>query len=285
MITTKQTAKIIESKLNALVEATDKPFRFFIHSNEGEYSAAIKGSQRELPVQRINGILLETMSTPVPLQGLNSVIKQETLQIIVPIDFGALREGVQSGGIDYVMSLLTAFVQDTVGLAGTETDDRGASFSYVLGISTPLVGMESYYGELGKAVPVTLSVAWQFIENGVLSNNAIFKLNGTPVVLMDGSIVRTRVGDTNNVDGQKEMTTRITQQGLTIKIVVPYKRGDVSETLMRDMLMGELPTVYAFEYDDGVITYSNRMAAREITSSHNAGKGITVTATLEIARG
>ena len=71
---------------------------------------------------------------------------------------------------------------------------------------------------------------------------------------------------------------------------MPYKRGDVSEMLFRDMLTGALQRVYELSYTDGDgntaqgVSASWDVVAREITASLTSGKGITVSATLEIAR-
>lgn len=290
MITTARMATILTDKLNEYqLNLNGRGCSFFIHSNEGEYNGEINGSQKQLPTNVINGVLLEQSSTPVPLVGLNSILLMQSLEVLIPVNMAARRLlARRSGGIDYAMKALNTFVQNCAGLTGTETDDDSKSYSYALSISTPMVGSEDYYGEVGKAVPVSMQVSWQFIENGVLANDVTITLDGTPVVLMDGAIVRTRTGDVSNVDGSKEMETAITQQGLTFKIVMPYKRDDVSYTLNQDMLSGTLDRVYTFTYNDNAnnpnSTQSFQVCANEIVQTMTAGKGITISATLTIAR-
>lgn len=297
MITTEKLAGMLTSKLNEYpLTLNGRGYSFFIHSNEGEYSGEVDGSQKQLPTNVINGVLIEQSSTPVPLAGLNSILLMQSLEVLIPVNMAARRLlGKRSGGIDYAMKVLNAFVQSCAGLTGTEQDDEGKSFSYALSVSTPMVGTEDYYGEVGKAVPVTMQVSWQFIENGVLANDVAITLDGTPVVLMDGAIVRTRTGDVSNVDGSEEMQTAITQQGLTFKVIMPLKRGDVSSALKHDMLTGNLKKTYTLAYDDrpivnGVPTNNGdaitvKVCAQEITQTMTAGKGITLSATLTIARG
>lgn len=296
MITTEKLAAMLTDKLNEYPHTINgREYSFFIHSNEGEYIAEIDGSQKRLPTNVLNGVLIEQSSTPVPLAGLNSILLMQSLTVVIPINMSARRLiGKRSGGIDYAMKALNAFVQSCAGLTGTISDDDGKSFSYALSVSTPMVGTEDYYGEIGKAVPVTMQVSWQFIENGVLANDVTITLDGTPVVLMDGAIVRTRTGDVSNVDGSEEMQTAITQQGLTFRIVMPLKRGDVSSMLKRDMLTGNLGKTYTLVYDDrpvvnGTVTnngdrVSINVCTQEITQTMTAGKGITLSVTLTIAR-
>ena len=291
MITNKQLVEKLTERLNAFAGTVGgRNYQFYVHSNEGEFENAIKGTQKKLPTILINGVLLEQSSTPIPLKGLDSVLLMQSLQVIIPCD-----ENKVTGRADYALQAINAFVADVAGNAGIITDEGGNSYAYILSVSTPFVGTENYFGQIGKAVPATLQVSWQLIKDGVLANNVTMKMkakgsaeNPTVVVLMDGAIVRTRTGDSSNVDGSEEMKTEVTQQGLTIKVIMPYKRGDVSEMLFKDMLTGALQRVYELSYADGDtaqgVSASWDVVAREITASLTSGKGITVSATLEIAR-
>ena len=291
MITNKQLVAKLTERLNAFAGTVGgRNYQFYIHSNEGEFENAIKGTQKQLPTILINGVLLEQSSTPIPLKGLDSILLMQSLQVIIPCD-----EDKVTGRADYALQAINAFVADVTGNAGIITDESGNSYAYVLSVSTPFVGTENYFGQIGKAVPATLQVSWQLIKDGVLANNVniLIRANGaenpvTPVVLMDGAFVRTRTGDASNVDNAEEMKTQITQQGLTLKVVMPYKRGDASEMLYKDMLSGKLDRKYLVIYSDAVgkqgLSQNWVMVAREITASLTSGKGITVTATFEIAR-
>ena len=297
MITTKELTAFIESKLNEFsVSVNGRNYQFLIHSDEGEFIDAIDGNQKQLPTNLLNGVLIEQSSTPIPLAGLNSVLLMQTLEVIIPVNNAQWRimRGKRSGGIDYAMSALNNFVEACAGLTGSLTEKltdeeentgkKGKTFSYALSVSTPSVGAENVYGEVGRAVPVTMQVSWQFIENGVLANDVTITLNGTPVVLMDGAIARTRTGDSSNVDGSNEMKTVITQQGLTFTVIIPYKRGDVSATLMQDMLDANLEKTYELAYQDPIISRSWTVVCRSITSSLTAQKAISIVAMFEIAR-
>ena len=223
---------------------------------------------------------------------------------IIPVD-----KSLQSGRADYAIQAINAFVQDVAGLAGTIQDGTSEdvsrnTYAYVLSVSTPYVGQEENFVELGRAVPVTCQVSWQFIKDGVLANNIKLTLNGMPVTLLDGVITRTRTGDAVNVAGSQEMQTAITQQGIVWRVVMPYKRGymtvsnvqvkNPSWQLYHDMLSGDLTTTYTLTYDDnsyesGVSqndgeTWSATVVAKEISVATTAGKGITLTALLTTAR-
>ena len=289
MVTTSQLANELQNRLNNFAGTLNgRDYKFRIRTNVGDYEHSTGGTQKKLAMLLINGLLIEQTSTPIPLKGLDSVLLMQTLNILIPCDM----TGDKQNRIEYAMNALNAFVSDVAGNAGNLSDSKGNRYAYVLSVSTPYVGQEALESEIGYCVPVSLQVSWQLIKDGVLANNVVIKMGvktaTTPVVLMDGAIVRTRTGDSSNVDNAEEMKTQITQQGLTLKVIMPYKRGDVSEVLFKDMLYGSLSQTYAVSYSDVIngqgLTRTWTMVAREITASLTSGKGITVTATLEIAR-
>lgn len=291
MITIQQMADELSAKLNRFTgQVNGQDFRFLIHCNEGDLQAKTGKTQRQKATVLINSVLIEQSSTPIPLKDLESVLMMQSLQVLVPCD-----EERVSGRAEYALSALNAFVADIAGNVGILTDENEKSYSYVLSASTPFVGTENYFGEVGKAIPVSLQISWQFIKDGVLANNVNMTLGvkGSDVypsvVLMDGAIVRTRTGDSTNVENSEEMETIITQQGLTVKVVMPYKRTDASAILFGDMLKGVLNRVYTLSYDDTVgKVVGNKgtwnVVAREITAALTAGKVMTLSATFEIAR-
>ena len=299
-------ASELTTRLNTFAgNVNGRPFNFLIHSNEGNFRAfANDGTQRQRATILINGVLGEQVSTPLPLQGLGSTLITQTLMFIIPID-----KSLQSGRADYAIQAINSFVQDVAGLAGTLQDGTSEdvnrnTYAYVLSVSTPYVGQEENFVELGRAVPVTCQVSWQLIKDGVIANNIKLTLNSMPVTLLDGVITRTRTGDAVNVQGSQEMQTAITQQGIVWRVVMPYKRGYVtvnntqvknpSWQLYHDMLVGDLSTTYTLAYDDNTYvggtsqnngeTWSATVVAKEISVATTAGKGITLTALLTTAR-
>lgn len=294
MVTTSQLANELQNRLNNFAGTLNgRDYKFIIRTNAGDYEHSTGGTQKKLATLLINGLLIEQTSTPIPLKGLDSVLLMQTLNILIPCDMTRDKQN----RIEYAMNALTAFVSDVAGNAGNLSDSKKNKYAYVLSVSTPYVGQEALESEIGYCVPVSLQVSWQLIKDGVLANNVTMKMkakgsaaNPTVVVLMDGAIIRTRTGDSSNVDGSEEMKTEVTQQGLTIKVIMPYKRGDVSAMLFKDMLTGALQRIYELSYADGDgdtaqgVSASWDVVAREITASLTSGKGITVSATLEIAR-
>lgn len=287
MITTEKLAVMLTDKLNEYpISLNGREYSFFIHSNEGEYSGEVDGSQKQLPTNVINGVLIEQSSTPVPLAGLNSILLMQSMEVLIPVNMAARRLlGRRSGGIDYAMQALNAFVQACAGLTGTEQDDEGKSFSYALSVSTPMVGTEDYYGEVGKAVPVSMQVSCQITENGVLSNQIKVSVDGMEVLYVEGGFERNRIAETFNAENSEELQSTITQQGLMMRVVTPYIKGGLGQTLIEDMLSGNLNRVYTVIYSDGVVTDKTlKMVATGIQQGVQAGMTVSVTATFALAK-
>lgn len=319
MITNEQLATQIETKLNPEIlrsstvdgvtvneycagNINGRPFAFKVHSNNGEYQAfAADGTQRNRSTVLVNAVLGEQISTPLPLQGLGSTLISQTLSFIIPIDLDK-----RTGSADYAIQAINLFVQDVAGLAGTIIDEDDNRYSYVLSVSSPFVGQESYVvgTQSGRVVPATCNVQWQIVLNGVVGNNISITLDGQKLLLLDGAGTRTGVGTPTNIANETEQKTVLTQQGLLFDVVIPYKRGNVtvngvsvrniSQQLMYDKLNGILEKVYTMTWDDNTyengvslndgLTWSGRVVATEISAPYTAGKGVVIKARFVIAR-
>ena len=286
MISTTQIAKEIENRLNQIAAGASLPFVFQVYANIGEYQAAQEDPMRKkLPTPIVNGVLIAFPAQIAPLQGVKSFVMQQLLTIYAPVKPSAEVNGV---GIEEVMSVVNAFAESGAGLAGTMSDGEN-SYAYVFAPQLPSVGSEGW--ELGMpAIPVSISLAWQFIEGGVVGNNVKITVGGQAAVLLEGGFSRTRIADTNPREGSEEMTTVIGQQGLTLRVLVPYISGGVGQKLVTDALTGALDKTYAVTYSDVVAftdnaPFSALMVATNIAFSFNPGTTCSVDATFVLADG
>ena len=288
MITSRQLANTIQDALNAL--AADAPFTFAVYAEIGEYRAAIADETRKtLPKPVINGVMITLPSQIVPLQSVKSFTMSQLVTFYVPVKPNPTAEGTYIG-IDEPFGIIKAWVENSAGLAGTMSDEEdGGEYSYVLTPQFPNVGAEDH--SLGAwHIPVSVSLVWQFIEGGVVGNSVKITVGGQAAVLLEGGFSRTRIADTNPREGSEEMTTVIGQQGLTLRVLVPYIRGGVGQQLVTDALTGALDKTYAVTYSDGVaFTDSAPFAADMVTTgisfSFNPGTTCSVEATFVLADG
>lgn len=215
MISTEQLKNVIEAKLNEL--SSEMPFEFLIHANMGEFKAYQEQGQRELPKPLINGVLVSLPSSIIPLQSIISYTATQLLTILAP-----QRPNDPQSGINDVLSVLQAFIESQAGFTGYLTDEDRTRYSYICTPQLPQVGQLGIEGVGFWHVPVSISLTWQFIAGGVISNSVKLKIDGVEAVLTDGSLVRTRIAQTNNKSNSQEMKSVIGQQGLTIKAIIPY---------------------------------------------------------------
>lgn len=277
MISTTQIANEIESRLNEIAAGANLPFVFRIYANIGEYKAAEEDpTRKKLPTPVVNGVLIAFPAQIVPLQGVKSFAMQQLLTVYAPVKPNA---EVNSVGIEEVMSVVNAFVESGAGKAGAMSDGEN-NYAYVLAPQLPSVGSEGW--ELGMpAIPVSVSLAWQFIEGGIISNEIGITVNGQSLVLLDGGVVRTRVVETYSPVGGEGLVSAVAQQGLTLKITTPYLNaiGSVALSLVQALWSGALAQSYTVTYNDGTVSKSVEMVATEITENWSSGTVVSVTAT------
>ena len=278
MISTTQIAQEIESKLNEIAAGANLPFVFRIYANIGEYQAAEEDpTRKKLPTPIVNGVLIAFPAQIVPLQGVKSFAMQQLLTIYAPVKPNA---EVNSVGIEEVMSVVSAFAESGAGLAGAMSDGDN-NYAYVLAPQLPSVGQESR--DLGFfAIPISVSLSWQFILGGVVSNDVNITVDGQSVVLLDGGVTRTRILDTASLENNEEMSSAVSQQGISLRFIAPYlsTSGSVGLKLIQDLWGGALDVKYAVTYNDGTVSNSFNMVASEITENFSAGTIVSVTATL-----
>lgn len=277
MISTTQIANEIESRFNEIAAGANLPFVFRIYANIGEYKAAEEDPMRKkMPTPVVNGVLIAFPAQIVPLQGVKSFAMQQLLTVYAPVKPNA---EVNSVGIEEVMSVVNAFVESGAGKAGAMSDGEN-NYAYVLAPQLPSVGREGW--ELGMpAIPVSISLAWQFIEGGIISNEIGITVNGQSLVLLDGGVVRTRVAETYSPVGGEELVSAVAQQGLTLRITTPYLNvsGSVALSLVQALWSGALAQSYTVTYNDGTVSKSVEMVATEITENWSLGTVVSVTAT------
>lgn len=291
--------QFIENALNSRItdeKYMGEDFVFYVHENEGEFWAHTKKTQRTLGKAVINAVLLDESEVPIALKDLNAWETRKTLEIAVPVDIteSDVENGVYTDGIGYAMSVINKVTRDLVGVTDTMTIN-GVEYAYVLNCSSAYVGTIGDYGKAGRIIPVSVEFVWRIFD-GILANNVNIFISAhgadeySKAVLVDGAVVRTRTGDTNAYNGDSEMKTSILQQGLTLKITLPYKASGVSKTLMSDLLKGELGTTYDVRYFDNVVATENepiewQMVATEINAPLTPSNYIGISVILQIAKG
>jgi|AGTN01.1.fsa_nt_gi hypothetical protein len=268
MITVEALKTLLESGLNELANEMDAGFNFVFFANMGDYRAAVQMG-RKLPKPIVDGILSSLQSTVVPVKSLNNFYIQLKLDILVPERL-----------IGAAQSVLNAYIEANAGGAGIIGE-----FAYIFNMNIPDVGTADIFPNVGEAVPISTTVFYQFIKDGVLSNNCHFSLDNEDVLFLDASISRSRINQTDNVENSEEMASLIPQQGLQFNATIPFLNKGNIKALVEEVNSGALGGTHSLEYSDGVTTSRSwTVTLKDGSISYQAGKVPTITASFLIAR-
>jgi hypothetical protein len=277
MINTSTLASLIQTWLNDY--ATD--FVFQIYPNEGQYLAAVQSNQRQLPTEKVYGVLSDLPTDITPLTNLGLYTYTQELEVLAPVERGA---NANVNHIDKVVNVLRSFLQGKSGQSGTITDSESNVFAYVLSLSNISVGVENT-GSFGTAIPVTLSVSWQFIKNGVLANNCTLTIDGELALCTSHTIEWTSVPQIDNVENSTYLKGYNSAQAITVSFVIPYLNTPLCKKLVNQIWDGDLSTTYTVKYSDGIVADKTKtMIALGIKQSGQPGLIEAISGTLNLSR-
>lgn len=272
MITTVQQAKIIQDRINAIAEELALPFALHVTPNAGEFVRSTAS-----PI--INAIFIALPSTIVPLKGLNSYYATNTMRIACPLKY--------KDELDQLLQTAIGGLNGLEGIRGTistETDTEGTVYSCVTNCGMHSVSEVSIQPIVGECVIFEMTIFFQLVEGGIISNSAYFGLETADseeiawFVDLDSSVTRARIAQTDNIQNEQEMQSAIGQQGLTFSLNVPYLTGEPYKTLMQDLYEGGLHKVYRLSKVDANLGYTAAapkqwfVVLTEATESRQAGK-------------
>lgn len=265
MIDIQTIAEQIESGLNAI----SNEFVFKIFTNAQEYTDGITDAPRRT-VKYVWGIIQAVPgSTIVPIQGLNSY------GIAYSIQFAA----------DYlkrneIYAIISDYVQQNIG-----TSAMLNGYASVVNFDLPTPGQIEQFTAIGKILPITLVVRYQFIKGGKLSNDIKISINDEAMLVLSSAFLRARTPDTTWLLNEEEMQTAIGQQGLTINIDIAYTTGgQVVKDLAADIIAGKLLQTYNLSYNDGIIDKNWLVVLQDGALNMEAQKVASISLSFLIAR-
>lgn len=267
MIEIKSIASLLKTGLNTIATAyfatntTAQKVSFEVYATEGDYKRATLDRRTVVPT--INAVLISMPGAITPLQGLNNFFMSLDLTLISPV-----------ANKDDVANILMEYMKSTAGATGTLD-----TYAYVINFSILDIEEAGQRPGIGHSVPMHTMVYFQFILNGVLSNNCVITINGETMIPLDYSIARVRIPETNNIANDKEMRAAVSGQGFQLNLNIPYLKTTVTSELIRDILGGvpllgggDLGKSYTVGYTDEVYSISRTMVLKDATVSFQAGK-------------
>lgn len=252
-------AQMLEDGLNAI--STQENFVFNIIANAGDFKESEKPNQRQEARKIINGVLTPQPSAIIPVAGLNNYYMQMTFSMPVPKDY-----------VERVSAVVNTYIKSQVGaLVSVEGYAGVCNFDMLT-----LEGL-TMLPTIGTGSVLYTNVYYQFIENGVLSNECIFVIDGQSLLITEWAVGRTKVPQTDNVTNSETMLSLMVGQGLQVSLTVPYINQPIYKLLFEEMWNGALNTAHKITYYDGIISTMDKpltknMALVTATNVGEAGK-------------
>lgn len=226
MITIQDIAKNIESKLQAVVteDMTIAPYTFKIEPISGDISG-----DRKI----IHGTIVPYPGNIVPVEGLNSFYL--TYRVVLT-PYAELKEDI----FQYVSS----YIESTNGQTNSLQE-----YAYIMSFSAPEAGATTMVEKVGRVTPISFMVYYQFIKNGVLSNDCKWKLNDTVLKMLDGSAARASVLSKDTLCNNNRQESALLVTGHAFQFNLPYLKEGIYAQLVEDIL-SRSKTTYTLEYED-----------------------------------
>ncbi|MBQ8357873.1 MAG: hypothetical protein IJX39_08730 [Clostridia bacterium] len=172
------------------------------------------------------GIFKMTPMTVTPIQGLFLASATATVDIAAEAD-----------NVGMVRAIIDGVAASSNGETLAMTDENGKTFMVTFSYSTAYVGTErTAPNQTGKMIPVSMTVYFSIIQNGVSSNDVELEIDGHPVFYTEFSANNQRVADSYSVaDG----TTRaaILQGARSFDFVSPLLSSELGK-MYRDAVFG-----------------------------------------------
>lgn len=202
-------------------------------------------------ISYVNGIFDLTPSELVPIANISMSTTTANIEFAVNID--KLKKEVDNDGtiIDYpfvrqIRNIWDTMAQTYTGQTISLIDSDNKNYTVILSFTLASVGIVSMLSDdTGEVLPISASVTFTVIENGVSSNNCKIYINGEQVYFNQAVYTRQRALDQVqyvNVGVNKSFAT---QNGIGIDLTCPLLNSSLGNTIAQDILNGGQNYIYA----------------------------------------
>lgn len=219
MIAISTLTKAINDGLNALATASGFPFIFAIKSEGGEYVPP-KRKGNKVTVY-INGVTRIVEGENIPVQGTSMSVQSVSLTLTYPLPDDIPEEEA----IAPVRAILDAYFKQT--FVQSFPDENGKDIAVSSVATIPTTGEIAMSTGPGLMCTFTCDISYNFIENGVNSNDFVMLFEGDVIPYMDETITRVPVSAANpysDTDGVAESVSEST--ALNIEFSAPTLKSE-----------------------------------------------------------
>lgn len=235
MIQTEFLANTIEKELNENVHTLSFKKHFKVHSNVGEYNDYF--SQRNgIDLQEINCILKQASGEYTALKDVNNVFVNYTFECAIQQEF-----------CDELILILSDWSEQIKGQV--YSDDE---WTYLI-TPTPInVGMAQDTCALGSTIPMTISLAIQMIQKGLISNVVKWYIDGEEIPHIRAQFNSLRTSDTLPLLNEQNTTSLNIYNTKTIILNLPYINNAICKKIANNILKNDINEQFVVERKDGI---------------------------------
>lgn len=230
----------------------------------------------DVPYREVNTIVTPIVGvfrlTPVPLTALTTpyiAVVTATIDIPAPSEMAhEVRDKLNE-------------VAATLNATTTTMESDGTQFTVVYGFETAVLGDKrrdvSLYG--GEIIPVTQTITYTIIEQGITALDVSLKIDGLPVPFIRLDETRLSTSETApNADGHGEIAVTQEMYGLTFE--TPLVKNRLGDLLCEILAHGGGNTAHAVEVTRNGKRHAYLMAVGSATSAMNPPANVGVTISL-----
>lgn len=270
-----QIAKIIEDGLNALTTN----YEFVIQYTVGDFQVPKPSTPRSKNLPIINGILTQVPGDIDAVANLKSYRLSAILTLVPNI-----------AQAETCRACLEKIAVDMTGGAVSLTSEDGTSYAGIAYIGTPNVGGIVQGGEDGREVPITTTVVYQLIAQGVVSSDVHFKLDGEELLAIQSAVGRANLLQSDAVANYEEMLSTDNSSACNFTFLLPYRKTPVIARIVDEIMRHQFGTVHILEYVDDYLSstidnayYGYAVILKDGSLNVEAGKVVSISVTFSIA--
>lgn len=251
----------LAGKVSDLLNAIDIKHTYDVQPQVGDYQyQPIQGKIRRKQPVIFSGTLISRQNELVPYEGYELFSVTSLLTFIVPKKY-----------IPTVFGAVSKFVSDNNGSTVTYTvaqaDLTEKSYDVQFDLYTPTVANLEQRQGAGTSAEIRLFVATTVAAEAVFGNAINLSINYTKdvtvggnqttqsfterLLVLQGAMQTVKTYDADNVSNEEYVRSVPTSQTMTITAKVAYRKTDMLQDIVRNVMKGDLDKVYNVSYSDG----------------------------------
>lgn len=232
MIGTKQVRDWLQSQLY------DSEKEFAIFCDVADFKKAYKPDDSNTITRYTNGIVEAMQPTMFPIKNLQ--VATQTFIVRFPIDIEI--SGKDADGnyveVERIKEILLEFASANNGKPFTQADDSSVNFEVTPSFNGITVGVAEILSPLGHTLPIEMTISLTMVESGINTNNFDIVLNGENLYFQSGTLIRSRMAETNSMVVNGATTSAVQSNSMNVHLSSPLISSPQNLAILQDILLG-----------------------------------------------